>query len=58
MIALIIGLLIVVGIIIAVACSLGRTPESLRGYYGSMFWTIAAIALVGVPLLVAFGFLF
>ena len=47
MLAIIIGALILVGIIVAVICSIYRTPTSLRGYYGAMFLTIAAIGGIG-----------
>ena len=47
MLAIIIGALILVGIIVAVICSICRTPTSLRGYYGAMFLTIAAIGGIG-----------
>lgn len=48
LLAIIIGALAIIGTIIAIVCSVSRTPSHLRGYYGSMFWTIASIALVGV----------
>ena len=57
MIEIILGALILVAIVTTVICCLSKTPQSLRGYYGSMFWTIATIALVGVPLLVVLGFI-
>ena len=57
MLGIIIGALILVGIITAVICSVLKTPDHLRGYYGKMFWTIAIIAIVGVSALVVLGVL-
>ena len=54
-IGIIIGVLIVVGIIATVICSITKTPDHLRGYYGSMFWTIATVAIVGLVALVILG---
>lgn len=52
MIGLIIGLLGILGIIAAVIVSIARTPDNLQGFYGGMFWTIAAVA-IGVVVTVA-----
>ena len=57
MIGLIIGLLALVGIIVAVICCVVRIPENLRGFYGTMFCTIAVIAIVSVITLVIVGLL-
>ena len=57
MLGIIIGVLALIGIIIAVVCSVGKTPDHLRGYYGEMFWTIATIAIVAVVVLVIIGIL-
>ena len=57
MIGIIIGILAVVGIVTAVICSIAKTPRSLRGFYGAMFWTIAIIAIVGVSALAVIGIL-
>ena len=51
MIGIIIGILAVIGIVVAVVCSIGQTPNNLRGFYGEMFWTIAIIAIVAVVVL-------
>ena len=57
MLGIIIGALVLVGIIIAVVCSVVRTPKSLRGYYGAMFGIIATIGVVGVVVLSVLGLL-
>jgi hypothetical protein len=57
MVGIIIGVLGLIGVIIAVVCSTIRTPDHLRGYYGSMFWTIAIIAIVVFVALVVVGIL-
>ena len=44
---LIVGILLVVAVVTAIAVSIVRTPENLRGFYGAMFWTIGIIGIVG-----------
>jgi hypothetical protein len=58
MIEIIIGILGIIGVIVAVACSIGKTPDHLRGYYGAMFWTIAVIAIVVFVAFVCVGIFF
>ena len=55
MLGIIIGLAVLVAIVVAVICSIARTPDHLQGYYGGMFWTIAIIAIVGVITLTGLG---
>ena len=57
MLKIIIGILAFVGIVAAVVCSIARTPENLRGFYGGMFWTIAIVAIVGVSIVTIIGIL-
>lgn len=57
MLGIIIGVLGLIAIIIAVVCSVAKTPDHLRGYYGAMFWTIATIAIVVFAALVVVGIL-
>ena len=57
MLGIIIGALTLIGIIVAVVCCVAKTPESLRGFYGAMFWTIATVAIVGVSALAIVGLL-
>lgn len=55
MLGIIVGAIAIVGIIVAVLCSVRRTPDHLRGYYGGMFWTIAGIAIVALIVMVVLG---
>ena len=57
MLGIIIGALVLVGIVTAVICSVSKTPDHLRGYYGSMFWTIAIVGIIGVAALAILGIL-
>ena len=57
MLGIIIAIVGLILLIVAVCHSLGKTPDHLRGYYGSMFWTIAGIAIVIVAALVVVGVL-
>ena len=44
---LIVGILLIIASIAMPISSVLRTPENLRGFYGSMFWTISLVGLVG-----------
>ncbi len=57
MLGIILGVLAILGIIIAVITCIFRTPDNLRGFYGAMFWTIAIIAIVGVVGVAVLGLL-
>ena len=57
MLALILGVLVILGVIVAVSVSKDKTPRNLRGYYGDMFWTIAIVAILGVSLVAVVGLL-
>ena len=57
MLGIIIGLLAIIGVIVAVVVAICRTPDNLRGFYGAMFWTIAIVAIVGVLGLLAVSLL-
>lgn len=57
MLALILGVLVILGVIVAVSVSIGNTPRNLRGFYGGMFWTIAIVAILGVSLVAVVGLL-
>ena len=47
MINLILGIVVLLFTVGAVMVSLFRTPENLTGYYGLMYWVIAAGGIVG-----------
>ena len=57
MLGIIIACLTVIGIVVGIIVSVCRTPDNLRGFYGTMFWTIGIIAIVGLVALVIFGLL-
>jgi hypothetical protein len=55
MLGIIIGIVALIGIVVAVVCSVFKTPEHLRGYYGKMFITIAVIAVAAIAVLATLG---
>ena len=54
MLEMCVGILSIISVIGVVLGSIAKTPDNLRGFYGQMFCTIAAVAIVG---LVAVGLL-
>ena len=51
------GLVLIVASILAVVICLLRTPENLRGFYGLMYWILAAAAIIGGAVLLIFAFI-
>ena len=52
MINFIIGIVLILFTVISVVVSIVRTPDNLVGYYGLMYWIIAAGGIVGGIMLV------
>jgi hypothetical protein len=46
-VALIVGIILVVGTIASVVCSIGKTPDNLRGYYGGFYAIISLFGFLG-----------
>ena len=46
-VALIIGILLLVGTIVSLICSVGKTPDNLRGFYGRFYTIISAFGILG-----------
>ena len=57
LIMLIVGIVLIVAAVIAVAVSIARTPENLRGFYGAMFVAIAVVGFLGGAALIVVSFL-
>lgn len=54
---IIVGIVLVLCAIGAVIYSLINTPDNLMGFYGGMFWLIAAVGIVGGIVLAVNGFI-
>ena len=46
-IALVAGIVLVVGTIAAFLCSINKTPNSLRGFYGAFYAILSLFGLLG-----------
>jgi hypothetical protein len=51
------GIALIIGTIISVICSVTKTPENLRGFYGAFYTVISLTGFVGGIALVVFSFL-
>ena len=50
------GIALIIGTLISAFCSITRTPENLRGFYGFFYAIISLGGLIGGIALVAFSF--
>lgn len=55
MINIIIGIVVLAFSLISGFVCVGRTPENLRGWYGTMFWLIAIGGIIGGVCLILSG---
>lgn len=55
MLNIIIGIVVILAAIVAGIVCIRKTPENLRGFYGKMFFAIAAIAVIGGATLIITG---
>ena len=51
------GIALIFGTIVSVVCSVSKTPENLRGFYGAFYAIISLTGLIGGIALVALSFL-
>ena len=56
-IALIVGIVLVIGTIVSVVSSIGNTPDNLRGFYGGFYAIISVFGLIGGIVLILLSFL-
>lgn len=50
------GIALIIGTLISAFCSITRTPENLRGFYGFFYAIISLGGLIGGIALVVFSF--
>ena len=51
------GIALIIGTIISVICSVTKTPDNLRGFYGAFYTIISLTGFIGGIALVVFSFL-
>ena len=51
------GIVLFIGTLVSIFCSITRTPENLRGFYGFFYFIISLGGLIGGVALVVFSFL-